>query len=49
MMRASIAAAGIEICVGQLRLRLVHRRFETAVDADLDQAHQRHDVASARA
>ncbi len=33
-----------QIRVGQLRLRAVHGGFETAVDADLDQPHQRRNV-----
>ena len=36
--------AGLDVGVGQLRLRAVHRRLEAAVDADLDQPHQRRDV-----
>ena len=40
------AAAGVEVGVGELGLRGVHRRLEAAVDADLDQPHQRDDVAA---
>ena len=39
-------AADFEVRVGELRLRLVHRRFEAAVDADFDQAHQRDEVGA---
>ncbi len=43
------AAPDFQIGVGQLRLRLVHRRFELAVDADVDQPHQRDRRGSGRA
>ena len=40
---------GRDVGVGELRLRAVHRRFEPAVDADLDQPHQgRHVSRDAR-
>ena len=37
-----------DVGVGQLRLRAVHRRFEPAVDADLDQPHAARECDSAR-
>ena len=44
MTRASAADPRFDVRVGELRLRAVHRRLEAAVDADLDQPHQRRDV-----